>query len=324
MSPDAAVTQLDGARSLPATNRCCSLPQFPMLPQHPALGTVFLIGLLQAMAEKGMMGIESVALCEDDYGEGAESIAATAANVISGGSGGTLSGAAASEDAMVAPRLHHAAASCTCTVHVRPSRALMSHSLPAAPLLLAQPALCHGGSPLMTPTASSEQLAAGRRNALRGGGHVPSELLSELLPFHIAVDSDGMILQVCQCSASNNASMHASKHPGMRGPDSLPACFQPLLAHPSFRPPLCVCMQAGSLLSQWVFQGAAMRGRRVSDFFKASLMLSLSQHPPATLLCVLSTSPIYSCISPPPPLQAGGLRQPLAQLCAACCEHCPQ
>ena len=243
MSPDAAVTQLDGDAAAnqqepPSANCHSLLPQFPMLPQQPALGTAFLIGLLQAMADKGMMGMERIALCEDDYGEGTEMIAATATNVISGGSNGTLSGAAASENAMVAHGLHHAAASCTCTVHVRPSRTLMSHGLlgPAVPLLHAQPVLCslagdRNGSSLVMPASSSERPAcspasvhvplrdngslvtlpaplserpaagppaASEPDPLRSGGHVPSELLSELLPFHIAVDSDGRIVQVCQ------------------------------------------------------------------------------------------------------------------------------
>ena len=212
MSPD--VTQLDGAAATnqePPSANCHSLPQFHMLPQRPALGTAFLIGLLQAMAEKGMMGIESVALCEDDYGEGTEIADATAANVISGCSGGT---SAASVDA----RMQQAAASCTCTVRVT-----LSHSLlgPAAPLLLAQPAissLTSSRDSVMTPAAASERPAAGppasERCPLRGGGHVPSELLSELLPFHIAVDSDGRIVQVCQCLASLKC-MQASSLPDM-------------------------------------------------------------------------------------------------------------
>ena len=216
MSPD--VTQLDGAAATnqePPSANCHSLPQFPMLPQRAALGTAFLIGLLQAMAEKGMMGIESVALCEDDYGEGTEITDATAANVISGGSGGT---SAASADAMVATRMQQAAASCTCTVRVT-----LSHSLlgPAAPLPLAQPALSSLTSSrdgMMTPVAASERPAAGppasERCPLRGGDHVPSELLSKLLPFHIAVDSDGRIVQVCQRLASLKC-MQASSLPAM-------------------------------------------------------------------------------------------------------------
>ena len=166
------------------------LSQDPMLLQRPSLGAAFLVGMLQAMADKGLMGIESVTLLHED-GEGAE-VTATTASRGGGESGEALPGAASLDAAVRMARLQ-TATSCTCVVRVS-LPTMFSHG-PYTP------ASSDVGSPgMILMLSASERPAwspASEHRPLQGGGnHVPSELLSELLPFHIVVDSDGTIMQV--------------------------------------------------------------------------------------------------------------------------------
>ena len=135
--------------------------------------------------------------------------------------------------------------------------------------------------------------------------------------------------------------MHASKQPPRHASWLMTARILPAL-NPSTFP--FVCMQAGFLLSQWVFQGASMHGHHVSDFFKASLLMGGCRHPPCSskgsgLTCkplpnlpsnclgVRATgTEMYSirCTPTSCPHSAGQPRQPLAQLCAARSQHHPQ
>ena len=220
------------------------LSQDPMLLQRPSLGAAFLVGMLQAMADKGLMGIESVTLLHED-GEGAE-VTATTASRGGGGSGGALPGAASLDAAMRMARLQ-TATSCTCVVHVS-LPTMFSHG-PYTP------ASSDVGSPgMILMLSASERPAwspASEHRPLQGGGnHVPSELLSELLPFHIVVDSDGRIMQVyvginggygVVSYASSPYSAYCTGYWSFLTPPRVHGCNLPesilLLAHWSILPP---------------------------------------------------------------------------------------